>query len=307
MKVRKAVIPAAGLGTRFLPATKALPKEMLPIVDKPAIQYIVEEIVSAGIEDILIITGRGKRAIEDHFDKSFELNYALKEKESDTILETLENIEKLADIHYLRQKEALGTGHAILKARNHIGDEPFAVLYGDDLVTSEVPCIKQLMNLYEKYSCTMLAVQEIPADKLSSYGVIDGKPVNDVYLVERLVEKPETNKAPSNLALLGRYVFEPEIFNVLEKTPVAKNGEVQLTDAIKLLAKTKAVYAHKIQGAWFTVGDKLSYLKSVVEFSLQREDLRSEFLQYIMTIQDRCSPQSSSPQQVTSTTGKLPS
>lgn len=307
MRVRKAVIPAAGLGTRFLPATKALPKEMIPIVDKPAIQYIVEEIVSAGIEDILIITGRGKRAIEDHFDKSFELNYALKEKESDSILETLENIEKLADIHYLRQKEALGTGHAILKARNHIGDEPFAVLYGDDLVTSKVPCIKQLVNLYEKYSSTMLAVQEIPADKLSSYGVIDGKPVNDVYLVEGLVEKPETNKAPSNLALLGRYILEPEIFGVIERTPAAKNGEVQLTDAIKLLARTKAVYAHKIQGTWFTVGDKLSYLKTVVEFSLQREDLRSEFLKYIMAIQDRCSPQSSSPQQVTSTTEKLPS
>ncbi|MBI4532143.1 MAG: UTP--glucose-1-phosphate uridylyltransferase GalU [Candidatus Latescibacteria bacterium] len=307
MKVRKAVIPAAGLGTRFLPATKALPKEMIPIVDKPAIQYIVEEIVSAGIEDILIITGRGKRAIEDHFDKSFELNYALKEKESNTMLEALENIEQLADIHYLRQKEALGTGHAILKAKNHIGDEPFAVLYGDDLVKSDVPCIKQLINLYEKYSCTILAVQEIPTDKLSSYGVIDGQPINDVYLVEGLVEKPQPDAAPSNLALLGRYVFEPEIFNVLEKTPPAKNGEIQLTDAIRFLTKTKAVYAHSIQGRWFTVGDKLSYLKTVVEFSLEREDLGAEFLEYLMTIQDRCSHPSLLPLPAISTTERLPS
>jgi UTP--glucose-1-phosphate uridylyltransferase len=307
MKVRKAVIPAAGLGTRFLPATKALPKEMIPIVDKPAIQYIVEEIVSAGIEDILIITGRGKRAIEDHFDKSFELNYALKEKESNTMLETLENIEQMADIHYLRQKEALGTGHAILKAKNHIGDEPFAVLYGDDLVKSDVPCIKQLMNLYEKYSCTILAVQEIPTDKLSSYGVINGQPINDVYLVEGLVEKPQPDTAPSNLALLGRYIFEPEIFNVLEKTPPAKNGEIQLTDAIRLLTKAKAVYAHSIHGRWFTVGDKLSYLKTVVEFSLEREDLGAEFLEYLMTIQDRCSSLSPLPLPAISTTERLPS
>ena len=281
MKVRKAVIPAAGLGTRFLPATKALPKEMIPIVDKPAIQYIVEEIVSSGIEDILIITGRGKRAIEDHFDKSFELNTTLKEQDRISLLETLENIEKLADIHYLRQKEALGTGHAILKAKDHIGDEPFAVLYGDDLVRSEVPCIKQLMNLYEKYNSSILAVQEIPAERVGSYGVIQGKTINDVYLVEGLVEKPKPSKAPSNFVLLGRYIFEPGIFSALEKTPRAENGELQLTDAIKGMIQSKAVYAYRIKGKWFTVGDRLEYLKTMVAFALEREDIGREFEAYL--------------------------
>ena len=207
MRVRKAVIPAAGLGTRFLPATKALPKEMIPIVDKPAIQYIVEEIVASGIEDILIITGRGKRAIEDHFDKSFELNQVLKERERTAMLETLENIEKMADIHYLRQKEALGTGHAILKAKYHIGNEPFAVLFGDDLVVSEEPCLAQLMKLYDKYSASILAVQRVPLQEVSEYGVVKGKPINEVHLVEDLVEKPKPEEAPSNLALLGRYIL----------------------------------------------------------------------------------------------------
>jgi len=281
MKVRKAVIPAAGLGTRFLPATKALPKEMIPIVDKPAIQYIVEEIVNSGIEDILIITGRGKRAIEDHFDKSFELNTTLKEQDRLSLLETLENIEKLADIHYLRQKEALGTGHAILKAKDHIGDEPFAVLFGDDLVRSQVPCIKQLINLYEKYNSSIVAVQEIPPEKVSNYGVIQGKMINDVYLVEGMVEKPEPGKAPSNLALLGRYIFEPGIFEALEKTPPAPNGELQLTDAIKGLIKSKAIYAHRIQGKWFTVGDRLEYLKTMVAFALERADIGPEFETYL--------------------------
>lgn len=281
MKVRKAVIPAAGLGTRFLPATKALPKEMIPIVDKPAIQYIVEEIVNSGIEDILIITGRGKRAIEDHFDKSFELNTTLKEQDRLSLLETLENIEKLADIHYLRQKEALGTGHAILKAKDHIGDEPFAVLYGDDLVRSQVPCIKQLINLYEKYNSSIVAVQEIPPEKVGNYGVIQGKMINDVYLVEGMVEKPEPGKAPSNLALLGRYIFEPGIFEALEKTPPAPNGELQLTDAIKGLIKSKAIYAHRIKGKWFTVGDRLEYLKTMVAFALERADIGPEFETYL--------------------------
>jgi len=287
MKIRKAVIPAAGLGTRFLPATKALPKEMVPIVDKPAIQYIVEEIVSAGIEDILIITGRGKRAIEDHFDKSFELNFVLKEKEKESLLATLENIEKLADIHYLRQKEALGTGHAILKARNHVADEPFAVLFGDDLVRSEVPCIKQLMNLYDKYSASIVAVQRVPKDKTSSYGIVAGKNINDVYLVERLVEKPSPEEAPSDLALLGRYIFEPDIFEVLEKTPFAENGELQLTDAVNLMATQKAVYACEIQGEWFTVGDQFSYLKTSVEFALEREDIGGKFREYIIDLAER--------------------
>lgn len=284
MKVRKAVIPAAGLGTRFLPATKALPKEMIPIVDKPAIQYIVEEIVDSGIEDILIITGRGKRAVEDHFDKSIEVTQSAEKRGDEALLETLEKIEKLADIHYLRQKETLGTGHAILKAKNHIANEPFAVLYGDDIVESEVPCIRQLMTLYEKYNCSMLAVQQVPKEKISSYGIISGKSINEVYIVDGLVEKPQMDKAPSNLAFLGRMILEPDIFDVLEKIPYSKRGELELTDAITTLAKTKAVYAYPITGTWHTVGDPLSYLKTTVELALEREDMGEEFRAYLLEL-----------------------
>jgi len=289
MKVRKAVIPAAGLGTRFLPATKSLPKEMLPIVDKPAIQYIVEEIVGSGIQDILIITGRGKRAIEDHFDKSFELNEILKEKGDHERLETLEEIEEMANIHYLRQKESLGTGHAILKAKDHIANEPFAVLYGDDLVISDVPCIGQLMELYERYSCTMLAVQEVPHDQVSNYGIIDGKSINgEVVLVNRLVEKPSPDKAPSNLAFLGRCILAPTIFGILEKTaPDERSKEIQLTDAIQELAKNKAVYARKITGTWHTVGDPLSHLKTAIEFALQDDKMGPELTPYLTALGKR--------------------
>ncbi|RKY68750.1 MAG: UTP--glucose-1-phosphate uridylyltransferase [Candidatus Latescibacterota bacterium] len=287
MKVRKAVIPAAGLGTRFLPATKALPKEMMPIVDKPAIQYIVEEIVTSGIEDILIITGRGKRAIEDHFDKSFELNSVLREKEKVEILRTLEEIERLADIHYLRQKEALGTGHAILKAKNHVAGEPFAVLFGDDLVMANTPCILHLSDLYEKYSSSILAVAEVPEEKIGDYGIIKAKNIGDIYLVEDLVEKPEAKKAPSNLALLGRFILEPEIFDILQKTKPAEDNELRLTDAIKTLAKTHVVYAHKISGEWFTVGDRLPYLVATVEFALAREDIGPKFKEYLIALSQR--------------------
>ena len=291
MRVRKAIIPAAGLGTRFLPATKSLPKEMIPVVDKPAIQYIIEEIVGSGIKDVLIITGRGKRAIEDHFDKSFELNEALKEKGDHARLETLENIEEMADIHYLRQKESLGTGHAILKARDHIASEPFAVLYGDDLVISDIPCIKQLMDLYEKYSCSILAVQEVPHEKVSSYGIVEGTSVNgEVYLVQRLIEKPDPKKAPSNLAFLGRCILDPAIFDILERTPPAKDGkEIQLTDAIQQLAKRKAVYAHKIVGNWHTVGDPLSHLKTSIEFALQNEKIEAELRPYLVELGNKLS------------------
>ena len=291
MRVRKAVIPAAGLGTRFLPATKSLPKEMIPVFDKPAIQYIIEEIVGSGIQDILIITGRGKRAIEDHFDKSFELNEVLKEKGDQASLETLENIEELADIHYLRQKEALGTGHAILKAKDHIGNEPFAVLYGDDLVISDIPCIRQLMELYEKYSCSILAVQEVPKEKVSSYGIIDGRGVNgEVHLVQRLVEKPDPKKAPSNLAFLGRCILDPAIFEILEKTPPAKGGkEIQLTDAIQELAKSKAIYARQIMGDWHTVGDPLSHMKTTIEFALRSEKIGPELRSYLIGLGENLS------------------
>lgn len=285
MKVRKAVIPAAGLGTRFLPATKSLPKEMIPIVDKPAIQYIIEEIVGSGIRDILIITGRGKRAIEDHFDKSFELNEVLKEKGDHASLETLEEIEEMADIHYLRQKEALGTGHAILKAKYHIANEPFAILYGDDLVISDIPCIKQLIDLYEKYNCSIMAVQEVPPEKVSSYGIVEGTKVNgEVYLVNKLVEKPDPKDAPSNLAFLGRCVLDPAIFDILENTKPAKNREIQLTDAIQELAKTKAVYARKIVGKWHTVGDPLSHLKTTIEFALERPKVGTELRNYLIDL-----------------------
>lgn len=284
MKIRKAVIPAAGHGSRMLPATKALPKEMMPIVDKPAIQYIVEELVDSGIEDILIITGRGKRAIEDHFDRNVEIYQALQEREDRTMLETLERIEQLADIHYVRQKDPLGTGHAIMKARKHIGDEPFAVLYGDDLVVSEKPCIRQMMDQYEKYSSSILAVKEIPKSRIGSYGVIQAKKINDVYLVEKLVEKPEPDKAPSNLATLGRYIFEPEIFEFLERIEPAKNGEIQLTDAIQMMIQARAVYACAIEGEWHTVGDLLSYLKTSVSFSLKHPTIGKEFREYLQSI-----------------------
>ena len=295
MKVRKAVIPAAGLGTRFLPATKALPKEMIPIVDKPAIQYIVEEIVDSGIEDILIITGRGKRAMEDHFDKSVEVTQSAEKKGDQALLETLEKIEKLADIHYLRQKETLGTGHAILKAKNHIANEPFAVLYGDDIVESQIPCIKQLMALYDKYNCSMLAVQQVPNEKISSYGIISGKSINDVYIMDDLVEKPSMEKAPSNLAFLGRMILEPEIFDVLENIPLSKRGELELTDAITALAKAKAVYAYPITGKWHTVGDPLSYLKTTVELALEREDLGAAFKAYLIELSRTLVAESSEP------------
>ncbi len=295
MKVRKAVIPAAGLGTRFLPATKSLPKEMLPVVDKPAIQYIIEETVKSGIQDILIITGRGKRAIEDHFDKSFELIDVLKKKGDEASLEALEKIEEMADIHYLRQKESLGTGHAILKARDHIANEPFAVLYGDDLVISDTPCIKQLMDLYEKYSCTMLAVQEVPEERISSYGIIDGKGVNDeVYLLNRLVEKPSPGKAPSNLAFLGRCILDPAIFDILDRiNPDKDTGEIRLTDAIQELAKNRAVYARKIAGTWHTVGDPLSHLKTSIEFAL-RSGMGPELKSYLIELGERLSAEGKS-------------
>ncbi len=281
MKIRKAVISAAGHGSRMLPATKALPKEMMPIVDKPAIQYIIEELVDSGIEDILIITGRGKRAIEDHFDRNIELTRALHARAEWEMLETLERIEQLADIHYVRQKDQLGTGHAVLKARKHVGNEPFAVLYGDDLVVSDHPCIGQMIEHYNRYSSSILAVKDVPQARISSYGVIKAKRINDIYLVEGLVEKPDPASAPSNLAILGRYIFEPEIFDFLEQLEPAENGEYQLTDAIELMIQSRAVYACAIEGEWHTVGDLLSYLKTTVAFSLNHPAIAEDFLTHL--------------------------
>ncbi|MFC1544992.1 UTP--glucose-1-phosphate uridylyltransferase [Gemmatimonadota bacterium] len=282
MKIRKAVVPAAGLGTRFLPVTKALPKEMIPVVDKPAIQYIIEEIVDSGIEDILVITGRGKRAIVDHFDKSIELNMTLKEKGQEEALKTLERIEQLADIHYLQQKESLGTGHAVLKAANHIGNEPFAVLFGDDLLMGKKPALSELIETFEKYNSTVLGVSKVPDNKVSSYGIIKGKPINGEFIVEDLVEKPTPDKAPSNLALCGRMIFTPDIFDYLRKTEIDEHyKEILLTDAILRMAQEKVVYAHVLKGKWHTVGDKLSFVKTTIEFALAQKDLRPGVIEFL--------------------------
>lgn len=273
----------------MLPATKALPKEMVPIVDKPAIQYIIEELVDAGIEDILIITGRGKRAIEDHFDRNVEIYQALQEREEASLLETLDRIEELADIHYVRQKEMLGTGHAILKARKHIGDEPFAVLFGDDLVVSERPGIGQLMGYYEKYKTSIIGVKEVPHELTSSYGIIKGTPVDDVFRLEDLVEKPEPGEAPSNFAMLGRYIFEPEIFDYLEKIEPSPTGEYWLPDAIEMMMHEHPVYAAPIDGDWHTVGDLFSYLKTIVAFSLDHPVIGEAFREHLLATVDNLS------------------
>lgn len=284
MKVRKAIIPAAGLGTRFLPATKAQPKEMLPIVDKPAIQYIVEEAVSAGIEDILIITGRNKRAIEDHFDTSVELEVFLKEKGKSDLLEIVQDISKI-NIHYIRQKEPKGLGHAIYCAKSFVGSEPFAVMLGDDIIDCKTPCIKQLAEVYERQQGTVLGVQEVVPMAVINYGIVKpGKQNGAVYEVLDLVEKPKVTEAPSRLAILGRYVIEPGIFEILEQTPPGAGDEIQLTDALKVLASKKPMFAYNFQGKRYDVGDKLGYLKATVEFALKHQDLHDEFLIYLASI-----------------------
>lgn len=285
MKVRKAIIPAAGLGTRFLPATKAQPKEMLPIVDKPTIQYIIEEAVASGIEEILIITGRNKRAIEDHFDKSVELEMELKSKKKDDLLNMVEEISNLAQIHYIRQKEPKGLGHAILCAKTFVGNEPFAVMLGDDVVDSDVPCLKQLIDIYNEYKTTILGVQQVPMEDVNKYGIVKGMHIEDgVYKVKDLIEKPEVDKAPSNVAILGRYIITPQIFEILENTKPGKGGEIQLTDALKELLNREAMYSYAFKGRRYDVGDKLGFLQATVEFALKRDDLKDDFLNYLKTI-----------------------
>lgn len=286
MKIRKAVIPAAGLGTRFLPATKAQPKEMLPIVDKPTIQYIVEEAVKSGIETIIIITGHSKRAIEDHFDKSIELEYELKAHGKDELLKVVQDISNLADIISIRQKEPLGLGHAILMAREAVGDEPFAVMLGDDIVKNdENPALKQLIDVYEKYNSTILGVQRIPWDETDKYGIIATDNSDDaeskIHLVTELVEKPTEDEAPTNLAIMGRYVITPEIFDCLEDTPKGKGGEIQLTDALELLLTKQKVYAIEFEGKRYDAGDKLGFLKATCEFALDNPVLSEGFRAYI--------------------------
>jgi len=284
MKVRKAVIPAAGLGTRFLPATKAQPKEMLPIVDKPTLQYIIEEAVESGIEEILIITGRNKTSIEDHFDKSIELELELERKGKTELLREVQRISEMVTIHYVRQKEPRGLGHAIHCAKSFVGNEPFAVMLGDDIVENGQgkPCLKQMMEMYDQYKTTILGVQEIPRENTDKYGIVEGNYIEErVYKVRDLVEKPGINEAPSNIAILGRYIINPEIFEILENTKPGKGGEIQLTDALRVLASKEAMYAYVFEGRRYDVGDKLGFLQATVEFALKREDLREDFLSYL--------------------------
>lgn len=285
MKVRKAIIPAAGLGTRFLPATKAQPKEMLPIVDKPTLQYIIEEAVNSGIEEILIITGRNKTSIENHFDKSVELELVLEKKGKTDLLEEVRRISDMVNIHYIRQKEPKGLGHAIHCAKSFIGDEPFAVLLGDDVVYSEKPCLKQMIEVYDEYKTTILGVQEVPNEDVNKYGIVDGKYIEDrVYKVKGMVEKPTVEEAPSNIAVLGRYIINPAIFEILEHTKPGKGGEIQLTDGLKELAEREAMYAYNFEGRRYDVGDKQGFLEATVEYALRREDLREDFLNYLVKI-----------------------
>lgn len=285
MKIRKAIIPAAGLGTRLLPATKAQPKEMLPIVDKPAIQYIVEEAIAAGIEDIIIVTGRNKRAIEDHFDKSFELETILESKGKIEYLDEVRSISKLGKIHYIRQGEALGLGHAIQCAKGFIGNEPFAVLLGDDIVRSEVPCIKQLMDVYETHETSVVGVQEVEEKEVEKYGVVaprkrDGR----IMEVSSLVEKPPVSEAPSRYAIMGRYVLSPEIFALLERQAPGAGGEIQLTDAINELSQKTTVLACEFEGRRFDTGNKLNLIKATIEMALEREDLKDELADYLLSL-----------------------
>ena len=285
-KIRKAIIPAAGLGTRFLPATKAQPKEMLPIVDKPTLQYIIEECVASGIEEILIITGRNKKSIEDHFDRSVELEMELEKAGKQEMLEMVREISDMVNIHFIRQKEPRGLGHAILCAKTFVGDEPFAVLLGDDVVYNDnKPCLKQLMDFYSEYKTSILGVQTVAEEDVNKYGIVGGIHIEDkVYKVKNLVEKPSVGEAPSNVAILGRYIITPKIFEILEKTAPGKGNEIQLTDALLKLIEEEAMYAYDFEGRRYDVGDKLGFLEATVEYALRKEELRDGFIEYLKTI-----------------------
>lgn len=281
----KAVIPAAGRGTRFLPATKAQPKEMLPLIDKPVIQFVVEEAVASGIEDILIITGRGKRAIEDHFDKSFELEEILERDGKNDLLKEMRDISDLADIHYTRQREPKGLGNAIYYAKKHVGDEPFVVLLGDDIISADVPCTKQLMDYYEKYKAPIIAVNEVERDMIESYGIVDGERVEDrVYKVNDLVEKPKPEDAPSNLGITGRYLLTPDIFDAIDKTKPGKGGEIQLTDALRILSQERDMYAYDFEGIRYDLGNKTDYIRATIEYALRREEFSGWMKDYLKTL-----------------------
>lgn len=285
MKIRKAIIPAAGLGTRFLPATKAQPKEMLPIVDKPTIQYIVEEAINAGIEDIIIVTGRNKRSIEDHFDRSIELEMELENKGQTELLELARAVSNIANIHYIRQKEPRGLGHAISVAKNFIGNEPFAVLLGDDIVVSQKPCLGQMIDIFNEYKTSILGVQHVPMSAVNKYGIVKCKHIEGrVYKVQDMVEKPKAEDAPSNIAILGRYIITPRIFHYLENQEAGAGGEIQLTDALRRLAEEEAMYAYDFLGKRYDVGHKQGYLEATVEFALRRDDLKDEFFEYLKKV-----------------------
>jgi len=280
--IRKAVFPAAGLGTRFLPATKAQPKEMLPLVDKPIIQYVVEEAVASGIDKIIIVTGRGKTAIENHFDVAYELEQLLEKRGKQDLLKQVRSISDLIQVSYVRQKEPLGLGHAILMARDLIGHEPFAVFLGDDIIAARTPAMKQLMQVYEQYRCSVVAVEKVSRARTRDYGIVAGERTQDrLFKITDLVEKPSPSEAPSNLAIIGRYILTPEIFDHLEKTAAGRGGEIQLTDGLKRLLQRQAIYAYRFNGKRYDTGDKLGFLKATVEFALRRHDLGGPFRSYL--------------------------
>jgi len=284
-KIRKAVFPAAGLGTRFLPATKASPKEMLPLVDKPLIQYVVEEAVASGIESIIIVTGRDKSAIEDHFDISFELEHLLRERGKETTRKEVRAISEMARISYVRQREALGLGHAVLQARDQVCDEPFAVMLSDDIVDAEVPALKQLINVYEKYESPVIGTMQVAGEAISRFGALDVDEIEDgVYEVKDMVEKPTFGEAPSDLAIIGRYVLTPDIFNEIEQTTAGAGGEIQITDAMRSLLKKRPFYAVRFEGTRHDAGDKLGFLIATVEFALKRPDLAEAFRAYLRSL-----------------------
>jgi len=286
MSVRKAVFPAAGLGTRFLPATKAQPKEMLPLVDKPTIQYVVEEAVASGLSDIIIVTGRNKRAIEDHFDAAFELEYYLNDRGKVEELAQIKTISELASVCYVRQKEPLGLGHAILVARGLVGAEPFGVFLGDDIIAAPIPCMRQLLDVYEKYGGPVVAVERVPRERIHQYGVIAGRNIaGNVWEISDLVEKPRAEDAPSDLAIIGRYVLTPDLFEILAATHADKGGEIQLTDGLRTLRKQRPMYAVEFEGKRYDTGDKLGFLKATVEFALARPDLADAFRAYLKSLE----------------------
>lgn len=290
MKVKKAIIPAAGLGTRFLPATKAQPKEMLAIVDKPTIQYIIEEAVASGIQDIIIVTGRNKRSIEDHFDRSIELELELEKSAKTELLEMVRGISEMANIHYIRQKEPRGLGHAILTAKHFVGNEPFAVLLGDDVVVSKKPCLSQMMEVFDEYKTSVLGVQKVAHEVVNKYGIVDCKAIDArVYKVRDLVEKPKLEDAPSDIAILGRYIITPSIFPYLETQDVGAGGEIQLTDALRRLSKDEAMYVYEFKGHRYDVGTKLGFIQANIEFALRNDEIKVEMAEYLKALNDNMS------------------